>query len=557
MDTLLIKQDPIPTCLVSNIRLALTPNLKFWLLIIFLGYVCTGTITYLQGLALTELIVAVSKLEHDGFIKNIIAIKMLEIVSNWIMTLIGLIKYTKVLIYIKESRTKYYWQLWNKADLDWLNDKSQDSKEIKTSITKGVDTIHNMVLSITRFLKPFFDVIATISVVANIAGSKALLSIFSTFLLFFAGMFMMRDNYLKRKQINKETNPFSSYLTILTQSAFESLLNGRGDNLVDEIVEKETMVYKMSKSLRIKIDINYTIIETVLNIIIILNTIYISNHIQNFLLIIPIYQQIDKACWRIWLIFSQTSFLIEQASEWAALEEFLIAYKKEEIHKKEEFTNILSEYFDEYKSHREIRLIGKSGCGKTTTMKRIVIDHFRKFNHCFLYLDQKMQIPISSKLKIGEFIKELCDKHNDIDHIIYKYANELCIDNIINMDTINEIFKSPSGGEEKRIMILRTFLPIILDQKNIKIVFCDEITAGLDDENWIIIRSMFEKLKKDKAIIFINIDHHDYEPELSVPVKVIFDNISKITQTEKTTKSLWKKFLDFWFKKKEDPSDLV
>ena len=90
---------------------------------------------------------------------------------------------------------------------------------------------------------------------------------------------------------------------------------------------------------------------------------------------------------------------------------------------------------------------------------------------------------------------------------LYKYAQYLGIENIINENTIYKQFNKPSGGETKRILILKSFMPILEDKSKIKYIFNDEITAGLDEDNWFRVRNLIELLQ-EKGIKFITIDHH-------------------------------------------------
>ena len=89
---------------------------------------------------------------------------------------------------------------------------------------------------------------------------------------------------------------------------------------------------------------------------------------------------------------------------------------------------------------------------------------------------------------------------------LYHYAGILGIQNIINDHTIDKPFKKPSGGEEKRIMLLRAILPILHGHSDIKVLFCDEITSGLDEINRVKVRSLIDAIK-DKRVAIVSIDH--------------------------------------------------
>ena len=102
--------------------------------------------------------------------------------------------------------------------------------------------------------------------------------------------------------------------------------------------------------------------------------------------------------------------------------------------------------------------------------------------------------------------------------VFYEYAEILGVDNIIKADTIDTTFNNPSGGEEKRLLFLRAILPILHGITEVKVLFCDEITAGLDDANWRKMRKVIDELKL-KGLKVVTIDHHDFIPDISFNVQ--------------------------------------
>jgi ABC-type transport system involved in cytochrome bd biosynthesis fused ATPase/permease subunit len=162
-----------------------------------------------------------------------------------------------------------------------------------------------------------------------------------------------------------------------------------------------------------------------------------------------------------------------------------------------------------FEKKSEIRLIGKSGAGKTTYLRNLVINASYKYALGeFLYLDQKMKLPKSTD-SILSIMGELVKYSIDID-LLCKYSEILGIENIINRETIYESFLiQPSGGEEKRILILRAIIGILMGKCRCRLIFNDEITAGLDEESWSKVRQVIDILKRDFRVFFITIDHHN------------------------------------------------
>ena len=159
-----------------------------------------------------------------------------------------------------------------------------------------------------------------------------------------------------------------------------------------------------------------------------------------------------------------------------------------------------------------------------------VIKLYRNYNSRWLYLDQQMSIPKSSCIKIRQylcnFINENLHKSIKTDQTILYWSSILQLTDVINIETLDKSFTSPSGGEIKRINILQMLLPIFMNQITIKLLFLDEITSGLDDETHNIVRKLIKKLKLEYKITVINIDHHTYDDkQCKLYVKKMRDGI--------------------------------
>lgn len=163
-----------------------------------------------------------------------------------------------------------------------------------------------------------------------------------------------------------------------------------------------------------------------------------------------------------------------------------------------------------YNFSKTTTIIGKSGCGKTTLLKSIILNNP---NIKFSYLDQEnnllhwlnvydnlniINIEFNLNIDINYYLKLF-----DLYHLKDKHINDL------------------SGGEKKRIAILRTFL-IPTD-----FILLDEPLNNLDEINKKIIVDFINYFKKNKTIIVVSHDiynsflYSDYILTINKPFAII------------------------------------
>jgi len=213
-----------------------------------------------------------------------------------------------------------------------------------------------------------------------------------------------------------------------------------------------------------------------------------------------------------------------EAAEWSTIEDYLKSVVEEDYIVKEKLIDYsISDY---HQKSKEYQIIGKSGSGKSTWMLAEVIKLYRNYKVNWIYLDQRMVIPKTSCLTIREFLSAFVTKDSySLDILIIDWAKYLELESVINRNTLYKCFESPSGGEEKRIIILQKLLPILNGEGNIKVIFADEITAGLDPNTQKLVRSLIERLKTEYDITIINIDHHTYESTDLIKIGVFKEEI--------------------------------
>lgn len=156
-----------------------------------------------------------------------------------------------------------------------------------------------------------------------------------------------------------------------------------------------------------------------------------------------------------------------------------------------------------------IFIYGESGCGKTTLinilenidkdyqgivkLNDINIKNIKTYSKdIFIIFQEKNFI---SNLSVKESIYLILKSKNKLNKIneLYDDAKKEFNENILN-NKINQL----SGGEKQRLILLIAF------KCNNKILFCDEITGSVDEENEIKILSKLKDYSKNNLIISIS-----------------------------------------------------
>ena len=410
---------------------------------------------------------------------------------------------------IREYYTKkYYNKLFYKSNYEWL--KCNNPEEINTAIQDGIYALISSIIFIMNLLLPIIESIGCIYIISTYTGYKIIVILFVMSSIFFTGVKLTEWEYTHQKEINKITNPLDTFNKHLSDNIFPARLNNQGKKNINIISENSLKDHKLNIEVS---NYAYKMIHLleIIGLFMVYIIIYYISLTENsdilFTININLYMVYDRM-WNLFYMFNNAS---ETAARWATLEEYLKKVVYEEPHLKKDLIKytLVDKNGKNLPEHNEYRICGDSGVGKSTWMSSHIIKLCRNYNHCWMYLDQDMTIPTSSCITIRKYLHDyLKDTSVKIDNIILKWAKYLHITSIINKDTLDKSFKSPSGGEKKRINILRMLLPIFTKQSTIKLLFLDEITSGLDDKTHDIVRKLIDKLKSKFKIIIINIDHH-------------------------------------------------
>lgn len=136
-------------------------------------------------------------------------------------------------------------------------------------------------------------------------------------------------------------------------------------------------------------------------------------------------------------------------------------------------------------------ILGSSGCGKTTLLNII---SQKDYNY-------KGKVEINGRVERIEQADCLFESMTVLDNLLLVEKNKEKINEYLIkfdlIDQINQKVSKLSGGQRKRIQVIRSFL------SDFDYLVCDEPTAFLDEENTQIIMKMLKNISKKKTIIIV------------------------------------------------------
>ena len=450
----------------------------------------------------------------------IFMVALFSIFGNMVNYLIDSIKRHKLSTVLESSTRNRLWKLIEDADPEWVCE--QDS--LDRSIDDAIRTISRIVYITIDFARPILRTATQMIIIINIAGYTGLCVLAIIGVIMVTGTLIIQSNYRSQKEIKKQTADLMDNVRNQASNFFINMLNGRGKQARDEIVsawEKDRKIYNDHSS---RISKYYTYLDMLHCAMVSFALAFMSHDVSNKEFV-AIFFSVNNVCNYSWSLFHSFNGLVETASDWGSMEKLLETYKPMNIRPVAEMdaSDIIKTLGGDID---EIRIKADSGGGKTTyVMNKIITLYKRFYVGQWLYMDQKMNIPKSSSSTIHEIMSQFMPhgKKADVTQL-YRYSRVLGIDNVINKSTLNCTFTKPSGGEEKRIMFLRAVLPILSGSSKVRAIFCDEVTAGLDDVNWARVRSVIDDIKKT-GVKFVTIDHHEFEADITYHVKKAVEDL--------------------------------
>jgi ABC-type lipoprotein export system ATPase subunit len=418
---------------------------------------------------------------------------------------------------------------------------------MNSAINTGVDTQIEIIDDIILQLVPISKTVASLMNIIVELGYYSIIVVLSLCIFISIGMWLRRKDFINKKNINKITDPINNYVRMIAGSFSNAILNGRGKTVQGEIVDNTTYISRNYTIQRTKKVLLYTILEILSSVSIVVSLIVVVRNIEHIEQIVPIYNCVNNVNDYAWWIFHGISNIIEQAASWASLEVLLESYEQQTKETKTELKE-LSDYIPLLKKQvKSIRISGESGCGKSVFMRQLVKQLYLKHHVCWIYLDQNMDILRSEMITVRQFMSHNIPNSVDrklVENKLIEMSEFLKISVVINKETLDSPFCNPSFGQVKRIMILRSLLPILLDCVHIRFIFADEVTAGLDTENWKIVQELFNLLMTKYNITMVSIDHHpEFKADVNLEAYIVESNkVDKIEEKNVSTKSCLSRF---------------
>ena len=367
-----------------------------------------------------------------------------------------------------------------------------------------------------------FNILLSFTLIWKELGIKNIWSIMMIIGIVYLRYKIEEINKNNNNELRKKNRKYSNQNRLLSKNMFVNFLNGKA-KVIFEFISKNQIFMSETRN---KLNYQHIILKDILfileKIVRLANVIYLSssfNSSQLFTFEI-IFSRIQNNISRPITLYKE---LCQKSIDWfemqEKLEEIVLDDKDDQDKKiiKEFDINMIIPNLKIPKSF-EYRVMGPSGAGKSTWMMSSLCYLKKTYQSNWFYLDQKMEISQSKYMTIYEYFEMYLINKNisEIKEKIISYSKLLGLEKIINADKIDKPFQNPSGGETKRICILRKFIPILLKDICPKVIFTDEISSGLDEQNFLKVRELIEHIKSEFKIVFIVAEHREYQSKTQV-----------------------------------------
>ena len=328
--------------------------------------------------------------------------------------------------------------------------------------------------------------------------------------VFLAGLAILAYDHYKKKDLSKKETEARERERSFIRSLASLVVNGMGALLPSWMRELRLSVLEPSTKHETIMEALYGLLELA-TVAIPIALVWLLKGTSQFL---PLFIVVQPMFWNTWFLFYTVKSLVVETTPYHQFEEFLkkTGPSPSNLSQPTSAEAIMPVF--QNPDIKEIRLYGESGCGKSTLMKKLVSDICCRVVLGFIiYIEQFPSLPLgitpfeyfSLGFK-GDLPQHFSDK-------LFDYADRLGLTHLINQGTLAVPFRNPSGGELKRIIFLQYVLPILMGVSQVQIIFLDEVTAGLDERTFAMVRALVDELK-ERGIRVVSIDHHDYPVDL-------------------------------------------
>lgn len=403
-------------------------------------------------------------------------------------------------------QTQYLSTFLSQGHLNWLH--SIDMHNLHNSVEQGVEAQMETIKKIMIFSRDFLGISARLYVLYSTIGTAALYLIPFLVGIFASGVAILQWNYSRTKLIRVQALSRTSQNQQLIPSLLEARLNNRESETLHTLVENSIFTAAQRLPIQGKTQWGYTFLELVG----FLCMYTILRHASTFLsapTLVAFFQFIFMSLQSTWEMFHTLNQILIESSRWAPMQKMLKQFRLEpETLLLHSASRGDTEYTLAGIRAREYKILGESGSGKSTWMKQHIIHLLRSPTPPkWIYLSQNMSLHLSATTSIRDFFTHSL-QYPCQDQDILHWSHKLNLDKIIHTESLDSPFQQPSPGETKRILLLHFTLPILMNHMVIDVLLCDEITAGLDSQNYTRVRSFLHYLKHHHNIVIVTIDHH-------------------------------------------------
>ena len=424
--------------------------------------------------------------------------------------------------------------------------KSLALRALEALVENGLNIVTPIVLMVSR----------SAALSAMLDDMQLFIVIACLFCVFLAGLAILAYDHRKKEILSKIETEVAEEGRSLMTSVATIVVNGLGKTLPNWMTNLKKKQYIPNTKHDVIMTIMYGCLEiatTGIPVALVWMLKKEDSFLQLYIIIQPMF-------WNSWYLFWNTKSLVVSTAPWSQYADFMKDNDQSpsNLVKPESPKDMISTFEKEID---EVELYGPSGCGKTTLMRKIIAKICCKYELGYIiYIEQFACLPIGQQ--IIEYYESAFSEgeipKNFEEELLHR-AYQLGISNIINKETLKNTFLKPSGGEKKRIIFLKYILPILMDASKVMIMFLDEVSAGLDIDSFLKVRTIIEEIKC-KGVKVVSIDHHDHVGRNILKAQV-FKRVYQIYSKKKpTVLTFWQKMIVKFFPrsyiKKEEETDL-
>ena len=393
----------------------------------------------------------------------------------------------------------FYHNLMANVDCEYLHVRRGET--LNSAIRDGVRAMISTLEFAFKFVNPILQTIGTMLILTQKLNTMLVgATLVCTALTWVVGMKVLQWEYNQREKTNLETNSIESQNNYLANNFLYEMLDGFADKAVYKLTRNSMLKNKKHLDITFMTKLGYTLNELCsLMMIYVLSTQLVQKKPG---LILAAYTVITNCINNAWWLFHMFNTAAKSAAEWSPMERALDMHRNPP-------QNTTPALQVSLPTAREYHIAGESGAGKSTWMLRQVISLYYARTDSWVYFDQNMSIDPNTK-NIREYFHEECESVS-VERICY-WASKLKLEHKIHLGCMDSKFKGLSGGEQKRICVLRKLIPILERKRTVKYIFCDEVTSGIDVTLRNEIRNLFQYVMNlNHSSILFWIDHHEHD----------------------------------------------